>query len=82
MNEELEKMRKELEKLEITELFGATKLIRCLMHDDYHFTIEQQNYMGHIWLAIKDCEEKRIEEMQHDHDSKSRKLSRVYFEEV
>lgn len=74
-------MREELEKLEITELFGATKLIRCLMRDD-HFTTDQQIYMLRIWNNIKECEEKRIEEMQHDHDSKSRKLSRVYFEEV
>lgn len=74
-------MREELEKLEITELFGATKLIRCLMRDD-HFTDDQQIYMLSIWLSIKECEEKRIEEMQHDHNSKSKKLSRVYFEEV
>lgn len=74
-------MREELEKLEITELFGATKLIRCLMSDK-HFTTEQQIYMCQIWHTIKECEEKRIEEMRKDHNSKSRKLSRVYFEEV
>ena len=74
-------MKEELEKMEITELFGATKLIRGLMRDD-HFTDDQQIYMLGIWLAIKECEEKRIEEMQHDHNSKSKKLSRVYFEEV
>lgn len=74
-------MKEELEKLEITELFGATKLIRCLMSDN-HFTTEQQIYMCQIWHCIKECEEKRIEEMREDHNSKSRKLSRVYFEEV
>lgn len=74
-------MREELETLEITELFGATKLIRCLMRDE-HFTTEQNFYMHQIWRIIKECEEKRIEEMRHDHNCRSKKLSQVYFEEV